>query len=105
VVASGAAAHEAIGRISADAFFLGVTGIHPTAGLTTGDADEAAIKRAWSERSADTFVLGSGEKIGAASAFEVVPLAAVTAVLTDSAAPDREVEELRSAGVDVIRAA
>ena len=104
VVASGAAAHEAIGRISADVFFLGVTGIHPTAGLTTGDADEAAIKRAWSQRSAETYVLGSGEKIGAASAFEVVPLAAVTAVLTDSAAPARGIEELRSAGVEVRRA-
>jgi DeoR/GlpR family transcriptional regulator of sugar metabolism len=104
VVASGAAAHEAIGRISADVFFLGVTGIHPTAGLTTGDADEAAIKRAWSQRSAETYVLGSGEKIGAASAFEVVPLAAVTAVLTDSAAPTRGIEELRSAGVEVRRA-
>lgn len=101
VVASGAAAHEAIGRISADVFFLGVTGIHPTAGLTTGDADEAAIKRAWSERSAETYVLGSAEKIGAASAFEVLPLDAVTAVLTDAAAPERAVEELRAAGVVV----
>ena len=89
VVAAGAAAHEAIGRISADAFFLGVTGVHPSAGLTTGDADEAAIKRAWSHRAAETFVLGSGEKIGAASAFEVVPFASVTAVLTDTAAPAR----------------
>jgi DeoR/GlpR family transcriptional regulator of sugar metabolism len=104
VVAAGAAAHEAIGRIAADLFFLGVTGIHPTAGLTTGDADEAAIKRAWSQRSAETYVLGSGEKIGAASPFEVVPLAAVTAVLTDSGAPERGVAELRAAGVDVVQA-
>jgi DeoR/GlpR family transcriptional regulator of sugar metabolism len=104
VVASGAAAHEAIGRVSADLFFLGVTGIHPTAGLTTGDADEAAVKRAWSQRSAETYVLGSGEKIGAASAFEVLPLTAVTAVLTDAAAPERGVAELRSAGVDVRQA-
>ncbi len=101
VVASGAIAHEAIGRISADVFFLGVTGIHPVAGLTTGDAEEAATKRAWVERSAETYVLGSGEKIGAASAFEVVPLAAVTAVLTDAGAPGRGVAELRAAGVDV----
>lgn len=103
VVAAGAAAHEAIGRVSAEVFFLGVTGVHPTAGLTTGDADEAAIKRAWVRRSAETYVLGSGEKIGAASAFEVVPLADVTAVLTDSSAPERSVAELRSAGVDVRR--
>lgn len=103
VVAAGAAAHEAIGRVSAEVFFLGVTGVHPTAGLTTGDADEAAIKRAWVRRSAETYVLGSGEKIGAASAFEVVPLADVTAVLTDSSAPERSVAELRAAGVDVRR--
>ncbi len=103
VVASGASAHEAIGRISADVFFLGVTGIHPTAGLTTGDADEAAIKRAWALRSAETYVLGSGEKIGAASAFEVLPLDAVTAVLTDSAAPTRGLDELEAAGVRVLR--
>jgi len=104
VVASGAAAHEAIGRVSVDSFFLGVTGIHPTAGLTTGDADEAALKRAWSQRSAETYVLGSGEKIGAASAFEVLPLGAVTAVLTDAEAPERGVADLRAAGVEVVQA-
>lgn len=102
VVAAGAVAHEAIGRVRADLFFLGVTGIHPTAGLTTGDADEAAIKRAWVERSAETYVLGSGEKIGTASPFEVVALDAVTAVITDAAAPERDVAELRSAGVRVL---
>ena len=102
VVAAGAVAHEAIGRVSVDVFFLGVTGVHPTAGLTTGDADEAAIKRAWTERAAETYVLGSGEKIGAASPFEVVPLAAVTAVVTDASAPARGVAELRAAGVDVL---
>ncbi len=62
VVAAGAGAHEAIGRISADVFFLGVTGIHPVEGLTTGDADEAAIKRAWSQRSAETYVLGAARR-------------------------------------------
>ncbi|MCH1866346.1 DeoR/GlpR family DNA-binding transcription regulator [Nocardioides sp. CFH 31398] len=102
VVAAGAVAHEAIGRVSVDLFFLGVTGIHPTAGLTTGDADEAAIKRAWSQRAAETYVLGSSEKIGAASAFEVVGLDAVTAVLTDAGAPARGVAELREAGVRVL---
>lgn len=103
VVAAGAVAHEAIGRMNADVFFLGVTGIHPVAGLTTGDADEAAIKRAWVARSAETYVLGSSEKIGTASPFEVVPLDAVTAVLTDSEASATDVAALREAGVDVRR--
>lgn len=73
-VACGAAAVEAANKISADLFFLGVTGIHPTTGLTTGDADEAAMKRALSARAAETYVLGSDEKIGAASRYSVLPL-------------------------------
>src|SRR6202142_2078483 len=46
VVAVGAAAIEAIARIRADVYFMGVTGIHPQAGLSTGDLEEAHIKRA-----------------------------------------------------------
>ncbi|MBZ4486883.1 DeoR/GlpR family DNA-binding transcription regulator [Microbacterium sp. cx-55] len=87
-VASGAAAVEATRAISADRFFLGVTGIHDTEGLTTGDADEAAMKRALAGRAAETFVLGSSEKIGAVSRYLVMPLDEVTAVLIDAADAD-----------------
>jgi DeoR/GlpR family transcriptional regulator of sugar metabolism len=87
-VASGAAAVEATHAISADRFFLGVTGIHGTEGLTTGDADEAAMKRALAARAAETFVLGSSEKIGAVSRYQVLPLDEVTAILIDAADAD-----------------
>ncbi|MEV7971812.1 DeoR/GlpR family DNA-binding transcription regulator [Cellulomonas sp. NPDC089187] len=83
-VASGAAAVEAAQRITADVFLMGVTGVHPQAGLTTGDADEAAMKRALSARAAETWVLGSAEKIGAASPYQVLPLSEVSGVLTDA---------------------
>ena len=66
MVACGAAAVEAAQAFTADLFLLGVTGIHFETGLTTGDADEAAMKRALSRRAAETYVLGSAEKIGAA---------------------------------------
>jgi len=87
-VTSGAAAAEAAERVSAEQFFLGVTGVHPEAGLTTGDADEAAMKRLLSRRAADTYVLASAEKIGAASPFEVLPLADVAGIVTDAPADD-----------------
>ena len=103
MVAAGALAHEAIGLVAVDAFFMGVTGVHPSAGLTTGDADEAAIKRALSARAAETFVLASAEKIGAASPFTVVPLQEVAAVVTDPGAPAREIASLREAGVTVLQ--
>lgn len=83
-VASGAAAIEAAQRISADLFLLGVTGVHPDAGLTTGDPDEAAMKRALAGRAAETYVLGSAEKIGTASPFTVLDFAEVAGVITDA---------------------
>ncbi|MEL7975351.1 DeoR/GlpR family DNA-binding transcription regulator [Isoptericola sp. F-RaC21] len=83
-VASGAAAVEAAQQVSADVFFLGVTGIHPEAGLTTGDADEAAMKRALASRAAETYVLGSSEKVGAASPYRVIGFDAVAGVITDA---------------------
>src|SRR5215475_7471581 len=79
-----AAAVEAAHGISADLFFLGVTGVHAVAGLTTGDADEAAMKRTLASRAADTYVLASVEKIGAASRYHVIPLAAVAGIITDA---------------------
>lgn len=87
-VTCGAAAVEAAHTISADLFFLGVTGVHPVAGLTTGDADEAAMKRTLASRAADTYVLASVEKIGAASRYQVIPLAAVAGIITDAPPSD-----------------
>jgi DeoR/GlpR family transcriptional regulator of sugar metabolism len=38
----GAAVIDAAARHRADIYFMGVTGVHPDAGLSTGDAEEAA---------------------------------------------------------------
>lgn len=84
VVASGAAAVESAMGINADLFLMGVTGVSAEFGLTTGDYDEAVVKRTFAERSAETFVLASSEKIGAASPFLVLPLDAVAGVVTDA---------------------
>ncbi|MCW3492003.1 DeoR/GlpR family DNA-binding transcription regulator [Microbacterium sp. SSM24] len=101
-VASGAAAVESANRISADLFFLGVTGIHATAGLTTGDAEEAAMKRALASRAAETYVLGSEEKFGTASRYSVLPFDAVAGIIADVAADDPTSQELTAAGVSLV---
>lgn len=101
-VACGAAAVEAAAAISADLFFLGVTGVHPTAGLTTGHADEAAMKRTLSGRAAETYVLASEEKIGTASRYAVLPLDGVTGIITDTAPDDQTSRELVAAGAALV---
>ncbi len=103
LVACGAAAVEAAALIRADLFFLGVTGVHAEAGLTTGDRDEAAMKRALAARAGDTYVLASSEKIGAASPFEVVPLGSVSGIITD-APHGPSLSALQQTGVRVVQA-
>ncbi len=104
-VTCGAAAVEAAAAVNADLFLLGVTGVHPDSGLTTGDADEAAMKRALARRAADTYVLASTEKIGAASPFTVLPLADVAGIVTDAPPTHEVVARLVELGVPVVQAA
>jgi DeoR/GlpR family transcriptional regulator of sugar metabolism len=104
-VTCGAAAVEAAQAVQADVFLLGVTGVHPDSGLTTGDADEAAMKRALARRAADTYVLASTEKIGAASPFTVLPLADVAGIITDAPPTHEVVARLVQLGVPVVQAA
>jgi DeoR/GlpR family transcriptional regulator of sugar metabolism len=83
-VACGAATVEAASGITADLFLLGVTGVHADHGLTTGDPEEAAMKRALAARAAETYVLASAEKLGAVSAYKVLNIAEVSGIVTES---------------------
>jgi DeoR/GlpR family transcriptional regulator of sugar metabolism len=103
-VACGAIAAAAAQAVSADLFLLGVTGVHPAAGLTTGDPEEAAMKRILASRAADTYVLASAEKIGAASRYQVIPLAEVAGLVTDAPAADPVVAALTDQGVAIVQA-
>ncbi len=99
----GASVIDAASRLRADLFFLGVTGVHPDAGLSTGDAEEAAVKRALHERAAETVVLASPEKLMAASPFVIAPLAAASVLAVPRATPARVTRALRAGGVEVRR--
>ncbi|NUO43392.1 MAG: DeoR/GlpR transcriptional regulator [Streptomyces sp.] len=101
-VTCGAAAVEAAQNVSAELCLLGVTGVHPEAGLTTADADEAAMKRALSARAADTYILASSEKIGTASQYRVLPWEKVTGLITDTDSHDPVIGQLKALGVDVL---
>ena len=100
----GADVIAAAARLRADLFFLGVTGVHPEAGLSTGDAEEAAVKRALMARAAETVVLASPEKLMAASPFVVAPLSEASLVCVARATPERVTRALRAGGVRVRKA-
>ncbi len=104
VVAVGAPAIEAIGRVRADTYFMGVTGIHVQTGLTTGDFEEAHVKRALSAAAAETVVLGSPEKLNAASSYVIAPLSEASGLIVADSTPEDVVAAFTAAGLVVTRA-
>jgi DeoR/GlpR family transcriptional regulator of sugar metabolism len=90
--------------VRADLYFMGVTGVHRVAGLSTGDFEEATVKRALHARAAETIVLASSEKLGAASAFEIAPLSALAALVLPAPTPIATVKSLRLKGLKLLLA-
>ncbi|HIE4192974.1 MULTISPECIES: DeoR/GlpR family DNA-binding transcription regulator [Burkholderia] len=104
IVAVGAAAMEGIARIHTDLYFMGVTGVHPVAGLSTGDFEEAAIKRALAERAAETVVLASQSKLRAASQFVIGDLTLAQTIVVEQETDAALTKPIEAAGVTVVRA-
>ena len=104
MVAVGAQSAEAISRIRADLFVMGATGLHPQMGITTGDREEAAIKSLMARQSAETIVLATREKLGAASTYQIMPLAELSTLVTETGLSDEQRHGLDAAGVTLVEA-
>jgi DeoR/GlpR family transcriptional regulator of sugar metabolism len=104
VVAVGAAALAAISQIRADLYFMGVTGVSPASGLSTGDLEEAHIKRALMQQAAETWVLASAEKLNSASAYVIAPCKEATGLFVARSVGKKDVAAFERLGLTVIRA-
>lgn len=104
IVTVGASAVEAMSHIRADLYFMGVTGVHSVEGLSTGDLEEAYVKRALAARAAETVVLASKEKLNAASAYCIGGIALAQTLVVENATSVAEIKPYKKAGLTVIRA-
>lgn len=102
LVAVGSTVFEAIARINADLFFMGVTGVHKTAGLTTGNYEEAGVKRALASRAAETIVMVSKEKLNSASAYAIGDLAMASTMIIDGDPAQQMPEWLQQKGITLL---
>ncbi|AGB82645.1 transcriptional regulator of sugar metabolism [Serratia sp. FGI94] len=104
IVTVGAAAVEAMSYIRADLYFMGVTGVHPSAGLSTGDLEEAYIKRALAARAAETVVLASAAKLNAASQYAIGDITLAQSIIVERDTDQALISPLQQAGISVIKA-
>ncbi|WP_322029342.1 DeoR/GlpR family DNA-binding transcription regulator [Paraburkholderia sp. J76] len=104
VVTVGAAAVEAIAHIHADLYFMGVTGVHAIAGLSTGDFEESYVKRALAARAAETVVLASAAKLNAASPYCIGPIGMAQTIVVERSTEAKLTRPIEAAGVTVVRA-
>ena len=103
-VVMGAAAVEAIGRIRADLYFMGASGIHAELGCMTGNAEEAAIKRLMSRRSAETVLLASREKLGAMAPFTIIGLEEIGTLIVEADLAEDVVAPFQRDGLTILTA-
>jgi DeoR/GlpR family transcriptional regulator of sugar metabolism len=103
-VTVGAAAVDFLRTVRADACVLGVCALHPEAGLSTDDLEEAHVKRAMVDAAADVVALATVDKLRAASTYQVAPVAELTHLVSAADAPDELLDPYRALGVTVTRA-
>ncbi|ACS85977.1 DeoR/GlpR family DNA-binding transcription regulator [Musicola paradisiaca] len=103
LVTVGAAAVEAMSHIRADLFFMGVTGVHPQAGFSTGDLEEAYIKRALAARAAETIVMATRDKLNVASQYAIGDLSLANTLIVDDDVPDTLTSSFEQRGLAVVR--
>ena len=100
MVSVGAVALDAISRLHVDLCFVGLTGLHPRHGATTGNYEEAAIKRAIVGRSHDIVSLVTTEKLGAVSPHVICDAAAITTIIISA---DASTAGFEASGLHIIR--
>jgi DeoR/GlpR family transcriptional regulator of sugar metabolism len=101
MVALGSVAASAINMLRPDLFFMGVTGVHRQEGFTTGDYEEASIKRLISSRSRRTCVLATANKLGVASPVTILGADAADLIVSANTLPD-QLMPLRLAGMHIV---
>ena len=102
MVAVGAIASAAITTMRPDIFFLGATAAHSRHGFTTGDFEEAAIKRQIASQSARTYVALTAEKLERASPVTIMPLEAAAGIIVSGRAVAEQLEAMGNAGLSVL---
>lgn len=100
----GDTALRTLALMRADVAFIGTNALTVDHGLSTADAQEAAVKSSMVTNARKVVVLCDSTKLGNDYLVSFAPLDAVDAVVTDLAAPQSLVAALNESGIEVVLA-
>lgn len=92
----------ALSDLRADVVFVGTNGLVPDHGLTTPNAEEAAVKRALVHAGRQVVVLADSSKLGRDHLVRFAPTSAVDVLVTDDGIAAPDVRALEAQGVEVV---
>jgi DeoR/GlpR family transcriptional regulator of sugar metabolism len=90
------------GRCRADICFLGAASVDAEIGVGVFSHEDAELKRAMIQAAAAVVLLASADKIGTRAPFLIGPVSVVDHLITESSAPSKQLEMIRSACRTVI---
>ncbi len=100
----GAVTIAGLRELRADLCILGVLALDPEVGLSVLDYEEAAVKRAMIEVSADVVAPTPAVKLGTVAPFVVAPATSLTHLVTEADVPEETLAPYRALGLTIIRA-
>lgn len=86
----GPVAEQSLANLSLDLCFMGVHGIHPDAGLSTPNLQEAATNKMFAAHAERVIVLADSHKFGVRALAKIADLDAIATVITETSTPETE---------------
>ncbi len=84
-----------------DVLFLDMDGVHPFAGVTAADGDDAMVWAKMVQRAQTVIAVVTGSRVGRRALAHVCPVADLDRIITDPSAEEKALCDLRAAGVQV----
>jgi DeoR/GlpR family transcriptional regulator of sugar metabolism len=104
MVTLGAATLKELQMVRADIYLLGVASLHPEVGISTGNLEEAYLKRAMIDCAAEVIGLASPEKLNTAAPYIVGELRELSEIITERTVSDEVLEPYKALGISITRA-
>jgi len=100
----GGAAITTLEKLTFDTLFLTVGGICSTNGVTEYELDDSEVKKAALQSARRVIVVADGSKLSAVAFVRICEIEKIDILVTDSDAPEVEVNKLRALGIEVLQA-